>query len=99
MFTVFFATPDQVWKLRNLQGVDEVVREFTDLRVEQTTQLNSTLAVILQSNRFIAACEDIPLIDGQVRRVHYQCMYPFLRPDLRERYREIFNRSEFRYVR
>lgn len=99
MFTVFFATSNQVWSLRNLQSADETAREFTELRLEQTAQIATSLTVILQGNLLIAACEDVPRIDSQIRIVHCQYMHRSLTPDLRRRYHAIFNRTEFRYVR
>lgn len=94
MYTVFFASPYQIWSLRNVETREDVIEKFTDLRMEQTAQSTSSIAVILMGDRFIAACEDLPSSFAH-RFVHHQALYDALTPDLRYCYRAIFNRAEF----
>lgn len=98
MYTVFFATPHQVWRLNNSNNIQEIVREFTDMRFFQITQLTTSLAVIVQWNQFVAACEDFPMIDQWAQIVHCQHLHSNLDFELRLRYQAIFNRVEFRNI-
>lgn len=99
MHTIFLASHNRLWFLRSIVNASATSEIFQQLKMEQNLRLDHTIAVLIRDNEFIVANESREGDFGSVEFGNRNTIHTVLSPDLKRRYKFIFELPQFRHVR